>query len=82
MPLSDTTVRNAKPREKGYKLTDEKGLFIFVKLTGGKLWRFKYRFDGKEKLLSIGAYPDVILAKAREKLDEARKLLADHKLFL
>ncbi len=60
-----------------YKLGDEKGLFLLVTPAGGKLWRMKYRFDSKEKLLSFGAYPDVPLAKAREKRDEARKLLAD-----
>lgn len=77
MPLSDTAIRNAKPREKAYKLADERGLFLLIKPTGGKWWRFKYRFQGKEKLLSIGVYPDVTLAKAREKRDEARKLLFD-----
>lgn len=77
MPLTDSAIRNAKPREKAYKLADEKGLYLFVKPKGGKLWRFKYRFEDKEKLFSIGIYPDVTLSKAREKRDEARKLLAD-----
>ena len=77
MPLTDITIRNIKPREKPYKLADEKGLFLLITPAGGKWWRFKYRFDGKEKLLSIGVYPDVTLAKAREKRDEARKLLVD-----
>lgn len=77
MPLTDTSVRNAKPADKAFKLSDEKGLFLFVTPAGGKLWRFKYRFAGKEKLLAIGAYPDVSLKAARERRDDARKLLAD-----
>jgi integrase len=77
MPTSDTAVRNAKPAEKPYKITDEKGLFLFVTPSGGKLWRLKYRFGGKEKLLSLGAYPDVPLKEARERRDDARKLLAN-----
>ncbi|MGY6277626.1 tyrosine-type recombinase/integrase [Methylomonas sp. MgM2] len=66
-------------RRQAFKLFDEKGLFLLVKPTSsgwGKWWRFKYRFDGKEKLLSIGTYPEVGLAQAREKRDEARKLVA------
>lgn len=77
MPLTDTAIRNAKPKEKPYKLADEKGLFLLVTLAGGKLWRLKYRFNSKEKLLAFGAYPDVPLAKARERRDDARKLLVD-----
>ncbi|MFL9609709.1 tyrosine-type recombinase/integrase [Methylobacillus sp. Pita2] len=76
MALTDVSLRNAKPRDKAYKLYDEAGLFIQVTPAGGKWWRFKYRFDGKEKLLSLGTYPDVTLANARERRDEARKLLA------
>ena len=76
MSLTDTKIRTAKAREKAYKLADEKGLFLLVKPNGSKYWRFKYRFAGKEKLLSIGVYPDVTLAGARDKRDEARKLLA------
>jgi len=75
--LSDTRVRAARPREKAYKLYDERGLFLFVTPTGGRLWRFKYRVRDREKLISLGAYPDVGLKRAREKRDEARKLLAD-----
>jgi len=75
--LTDTAVRNAKPKAKPYKLTDERGLYLLLTLSGGKLWRFKYRLMGKEKLLSLGVYPDVSLARAREKRDEARRLLAD-----
>jgi len=76
MALTDTALRNAKPKEKAYKLYDEAGLFIQVTPAGGKWWRFKYRFDGKEKLLSFGTYPEVTLAEARGNRDDARKLLA------
>ncbi len=76
MALSDVSLRNAKPKDKAYKLYDEAGLFIQVTPAGGKWWRFKYRFDGKEKLLSLGTYPEITLANARERRDEARKLLA------
>lgn len=77
MPLTDTATRNAKPGTKARKLADEKGLFLLVTPSGGKWWRFKYRFDGKEKLLSLGVYPDVSLKDARDRRDEARRLLAD-----
>lgn len=78
MPLSDTACRNAKVKEKSksIKLFDERGLFLIVTPKGGKWWRFKYRFEGKEKLLSLGTYPDVPLANARERREAARKLLA------
>lgn len=76
MPLTDTAIRSAKPTEKPYKLTDEKGLFLLINPNGAKWWRLKFRVDGKEKLLSFGAYPDVGLKDARNKRDEARKLLA------
>jgi integrase len=75
MPLSDTAVRNAKAKERPYKLADEKGMYLLVNKTG-KYWRFDYRFDGKRKTLALGVYPDVTLKDAREKRDEARKLLA------
>jgi integrase len=75
--LSDTRVRAAKPRDRAYKLYDERGLFLFVTPTGGRLWRLKYRLRDREKLISLGAYPDVGLKRARERRDEARKLLAD-----
>jgi integrase len=77
MPLTDTTVRNAKPESKPRKLADEKGLFLLIHSNGSKYWRFKYRFEGKEKLLALGIYPDVSLAQARQRRDEARKLLAN-----
>lgn len=76
MPLSDTAIRNAKPGTKQRKLSDEKGLFLLVTPNGGKWWRLKYRVGGKEKLLSLGTYPEVSLKEAREKRDEARKLVA------
>ncbi len=77
MPLTDTAIRKAKPDTKQKKLFDEKGLFLLISPKGGKWWRLKYRFDGKEKLLSLGVYPDISLKEARERRDEARKLLAN-----
>lgn len=77
MPLTDTAIRSAKPGEKAVKLFDERGLYLEISPTGGKWWRLKYRFDGKEKRLSLGVYPDVSLKDARERRDEARKLLAN-----
>ena len=76
MALTDTSARNAKPKAQPYKLADERGMFLLVSPNGAKWWRLKYRFDGKEKLLSLGVYPDVGLKAAREKRDAARKLLA------
>jgi len=77
MPLTDIEIRKAKPTTKPYKLPDEKGLYLLVSVSGGKLWRVNYRYDNKQKTLSLGAYPDVPLVRAREKRDEARRLLAD-----
>jgi len=74
--LSNTAILNAKPSDKPYKLYDEKGLFLQVTPSGGKWWRFKYRFGGKEKLLSLGTYPEVPLTDARAEREKARKLLA------
>jgi integrase len=76
MALSDTKIRAAKPKVKAYKLYDERGLFLIVTSAGGKWWRLKYKINGKEKLLSLGIYPDVSLADAREKRDQARKFIA------
>jgi integrase len=78
-PLTDTEVRNAKPKEKMFKLFDAGGggLYLEVSPSGGKLWRFKYRFDGKQKLLALGKYPEITLSDARERRDNARKLLAN-----
>ncbi|MEJ0010637.1 MAG: integrase arm-type DNA-binding domain-containing protein [Alphaproteobacteria bacterium] len=76
MKLSDTKVRNVKGKEKPYKLTDGGGLFLLVNPNGKKYWRMKYRYLNREKLLSFGVYPDISLADARERRDEARKLKA------
>lgn len=76
MPLSDVKIRTAKPGEKPRKLGDTGGLFLLLQPSGGKLWRFKYRFGGKEKKLSLGRYPDVSLQDARKRRDEARALVA------
>jgi hypothetical protein len=77
MALNDTVIKAAKPREKNWKLADEKGLYLLLTPAGGKLWRVKFRLHGKEKKLSLGAYPDVGLAKARKLRDAAREQLAD-----
>ena len=76
MPLTDTAIRKAKPGAKPTKLYDERGLFLRLTPEGSKWWRFRYSFDGKEKLLSLGVYPDVSLQDARGKRDEMRKQLA------
>lgn len=76
MALTDTAARTAKPRDSLYKLSDGRGLQLHVTPQGSKLWRWAYRFDGKQKLMALGVYPDVTLAQAREKADQARKLLA------
>jgi integrase len=76
-PLSDIQVKNAKPRDKDYKLSDGHGLYLLVTPTGGKLWRLQYRYAGKQKLLSFGAYPSISLADARQRREDARKLLAN-----
>jgi integrase len=76
MSLTDTEIRKTKPGAKAYRLPDTKGLFLFVTPTGGKLWRYKYRHGGLQKLMAIGKYPDVPLALARERHAEARRLLA------
>lgn len=76
MPLTDTAIRQAKPKDKPCKLADERGLFLLVQPTGSKLWRFKYRYEGKEKLLALGQYPAVSLAGARKLRDTAREQLA------
>lgn len=76
MALTDIQVKTAKPQEKDYKLTDGDGMYLLVAATGGKRWRLKYRFGGKEKLLALGTYPDISLQEARNKRHEARNLLA------
>ncbi|HCM5084296.1 TPA: integrase arm-type DNA-binding domain-containing protein [Klebsiella aerogenes] len=77
MALSDVKVRSAKPEAKAYKLTDGDGLVLLVHPNGSKYWRLRYRFGGKEKMLALGKYPEVSLADARARRDEARKLLAN-----
>ncbi|MFN0194226.1 MAG: Arm DNA-binding domain-containing protein [Aestuariivirga sp.] len=71
MPLTDTTIRNAKPGEKPKKLYDAGGLYLKIAPSGGKGWRFKYRHGGKEKRLSFGVFPDASLKEARAKRDVA-----------
>jgi integrase len=75
MKLTAVKVRQAKPKEKDYKLFDGKGLFLLVKKNGSKYWRLKYRYLGKEKTLAIGVYPEVSLELAREEMGKARRLL-------
>ncbi|SAK51101.1 integrase [Caballeronia glebae] len=77
MALTDVGVRNAKPKDKLYRLFDERGMYLEISAAGGKWWRLKYRFGGKEKRLSLGVYPDVGLKEARDRRDAARKLLAN-----
>jgi integrase len=77
MALTDTEIRRSKPADRPYKLSDGGGLHLLVTPTGGKLWRWKYRFDGAEKLMALGRYPEVVLADARERRDAARKRLAN-----
>ncbi|WP_137753870.1 integrase arm-type DNA-binding domain-containing protein [Sphingopyxis sp. L1A2A] len=76
MALTDLAIRNAKPGPKPIKLADGAGMFLLVTPAGGKLWRLKYRIDGREKLLAIGAYPEIGLSDARKRRDEARTMIA------
>lgn len=73
--LTDVQIRKAKPAARAFKLTDGGGLHLYVSPAGGKLWRWRYEYGGKEKLLSIGRYPDIGLSEAREARDAARKVL-------
>lgn len=77
MPLTDTAIRKAKAADKPQRMFDGGGLYLEISPAGGKLWRLKYRYGGKEKRLALGAYPDTGLKDARDKRDAARKLLAD-----
>jgi len=79
MPLTDSQCRNAEKREKDYKLADGGGLYLYVTSKGAKSWRLKYRFAGKEKRLVFGRYPDLKLADARIRREDAKRLLRDHK---
>ena len=76
MALTDVAVKKAQLSDKQFKLSDEKGLYLLVN-SAGKYWRMDYRYLGKRKTLALGVYPDVSLARAREKRDDARKMLAD-----
>src|ERR1700687_4498414 len=77
MPLTDAAVRSAKPKDRPYKLADSRGLYLLVNPNGSKWWRLKYRFGGKEKLLSLGVYPEVSLRAARAKRDGDPSLKPD-----
>jgi len=77
MPLSDTAIKNAKPKEKPYKIADEKGMFLLVNPNGSKYFRLKYRVGGTEKTLALGVYPETSLKSARDKRDQAREQLAN-----
>lgn len=76
MPLTDTAIRGVKPTDKPQKLFDGKGLFLFVAPSGAKSWRVKYRFQGREKLLTLGTYPQLSLKEAREACADAKKRLS------
>jgi integrase len=77
MPLTDALIRNIKPSAKRVRVFDTNGLYLEIAPAGGKWWRLKYYFRGKEKRLALGVYPDVGLKKARDRRDEARRLVAD-----
>lgn len=77
MALTTVTASQAKPKDKPYKLADEKGMYLYVVPKGFKYWRLKYRFAGKEKSLALGVYPEISLKEARAKRDEARKLISN-----
>lgn len=76
MALSSFAIQNAKPKGKPYKLSDGDGLHLLITDKGTKLWRFRYRFGGKQLMLSLGSYPEVSLASARKKRNDARELIA------
>jgi hypothetical protein len=75
-PLSEIKIRTAKPKKTTYKIFDGGGLFLLVTPSGGKLWHFKYRFEGKEKKLSLGSYPEISLTDARQRREDARSQVA------
>ena len=80
MTLTVTQIKNAKPKEKAYKLADEQGLYLLITPNGSKLWKLKYRFEGIEKKLSFGSFPEVSLADARAERDKARKQIKADKI--
>ncbi len=79
MPLNDMQIRRAKPEAKAYTLGDGQGLSLLIEPNGSKSWRFRYRYAGKPKMISLGVYPTIKLADARSRRDEARKLVAEGK---
>jgi len=79
MPLNDMQIRRAKPEAKAYTLGDGQGLSLIIEPNGSKSWRFRYRFAGKPKMISLGVYPTITLADARSRRDDARKLVAEGK---
>ncbi len=79
MPLNEVQIRRAKPEDKPYTLGDGQGLSLLIELNGSKSLRFRYRYAGKPKMISLGVYPTITLADARSRRDEARKLVAEGK---
>jgi hypothetical protein len=77
MALTDTEIKKSRAADKAYRISDGSGLYVWVTPAGGKLWRWGYDLDGKEKLISFGKYPAVSLALARQRHTEARSLLAE-----
>ncbi len=77
MPLNDMQIRRAKPEAKAYTLGDGQGLSLLIEPNGSKSWRFRYRYAGKPKMISLGVYPTITLADARSRRDDARKLVAE-----
>src|SRR5580693_6042822 len=77
MALTSFSIQNIRPKEKPYKLSDGNGLHLLVNPNGSKLWRLRYRFGGKQNMIGLGSFPEISLADARAKRDDARKLLAN-----
>ena len=77
MLINDTRIRNTKPAAKPQNLFDGDGLFLLLQPNGSRWWRLKYRFDGREKTLSLGVYPEVSLKQARERREALRRTIAD-----
>ena len=77
MSLTELAIKNRKPSDKPIKMPDERGLFLLIHPNGSKYWRLRYSFEGRERLLALGVYPDVSLAEARERRDQARRHIAN-----
>ena len=75
IPLTDTEIKKSKPQVKPFKMSDGGGLYLWVTPSGGKLWRWSYRYEGKRKVMTLGRYPDFSLARVRERHIEQRRLL-------